>query len=354
MVSRDPQETSKRFPESWTIPSIELINDPRPGKSGKTYIAAVPGESTAFVDSQSNPDLIKDLRELRVKLPQLKFTEGRRNVEETNLSEYEFLQLTKFNEENKVPGLRRTFFEYKPQEISKKKIETELRDIKIKSDIMALDMSKLKAVARVSDAIGDSKSFDSVDPSIIQHKLIVKVRNDEGKALIEELLNDSTLEYRYDIYEAIDKGILKWHPTNPFSLIWVSGGAVCNVPAGTKDKVKHVAEYLLANGYETMTTIRKLLGRAVVEETVEETESSDIKDWIKTADKSQIIDKIIEWNKENSDLAFLRYKGAYMFFEDIKLSTKDAPKGKDGAKSFLLADETTYQEVYKAWLQYIL
>lgn len=354
MVSRDPQESSKRYPENWTIPSLELIDDKRPGKFGKTYIAVVPGEKSPYVDEQSNPDLIKDLREKKVKLPRLTFSEGRRQVEETNIVEYQFLQLTKFNEENKVQGLSRTFFEHKPQETSKKAIEKELSDIRIKSAIMSLDMNKLKAVARVSDAVKDSSAFDSVDPSIIQHSLIVKVKTEAGRELINELLNDSMLEYRFDIHEAIDKKILKWHPTNPYSLIWTSGGIVCNVPAGAKDKVKHVAEYLVANGFETLNTIRKLMGRVSVTETVEETESTDIKTWLKSAGKADIIDKVLEWNKANPELAFLKFKGPYMYFEDLKLCTENAPKGRDGAKDFLLEDEATFQEVYKVWIKYVL
>jgi hypothetical protein len=354
MVSRDPQETSKRFPESWTIPSVELVADKRPGKVGMTYIAAVPGESSAYVDEQSNKDLIKDLREGKVKVPRLTFSEGRRNVQETSVSEYEFLKLTKFNRENKAGGLSRTFFEYKPQEMSKLSVERELNDIRIKSAIMALDMNKLKAVARVSDAVKDSKAFDSVDPSIIQHSLIVKVKTEQGKALIDELLKDPILEYRYDIHEAIDNKILRWHPTNPYSLIWTSGGQVCNVPAGTDDKVKHVAEFLMTNGYETLNTIRKLMGRVSITETIEETESVDIKEWIKSAGKEEIIDKILDWNKANPELAFLKFKGPYMHFEDIKLSTEKVPKGRDGAKDFLIGDDTTFQEVYKIWVKYVL
>lgn len=351
MVPRDPSLAAKRYPESWSIPSVELIDDPRPGKFGKTWIANVPGEKSPFVDEQSNPRILDDIRESKMRLPSLAFTNGRRNVEETNVCEYEYLKLTKFNVKNKVRGVTRTFFEYIPEQISKELVDKEMRVVDLTTKIAMLDDNKLKAVARVLGAISKVSEFD---PQSAKYKLIMSVKRVEGQRLLEEILADPMLEYRFDIHDAIDSGVLTWSPMNPNVLIWKSGGTLCTVPAGNKDRVQYAAQYLYNNGFDTLVTIRKMLGRVTVEETVEETNSVDLVDWIKLASKEDIVDKILEWNKENPDFAFLKFKGPYLYFENTKLTKDNTAKGREGAKEYLLESEKTFEDVFNIWKKYVL
>lgn len=351
MVHRDPQLTSKRYPENWSIPSVELIDDPREGKFGKTWIANVPGEKSPFVDEQSNGEILKEIRDNKRKLPRLSFTNGRRRVEETNTCEYEFLKLTKFNAKNKARGVTRTFFEFIPAEISKEFVDKEMKIVDLTTKIAMLDENKLKAVARVSGAISKVEDFDVQSA---KYKLIMRVKKVEGQRVLEELLADPMLEYRFDIHDAMDSGVLSWSRQNPNVLIWKAGGTVCTVPAGNKDRVQYAAQYLYNNGFDTLTTIRKMLGRITVDEAVEETQSTDLADWLKSASKEAIVEKILEWNKDNPDFAFLKFKGPYMYFEDIKLTKDNTSRGREGATEYLLESEKTFEDVYKVWTKYVL
>ena len=108
------------------------------------------------------------------------------------------------------------------------------------------------------------------------------------------------------------------------------------------------------NGFDTLVTIRKMLGRVTVEETVEETNSVDLVDWIKLASKEDIVDKILEWNKENPDFAFLKFKGPYLYFENTKLTKDNTAKGREGAKEYLLESEKTFEDVFNIWKKYVL
>lgn len=351
MVHRDPLLTSKRYPENWAIPSVELIDDPRPGKFGKTWIANVPGEKTPFVDEQSNQKILDDIREGKRKLPTIAFTNGRRKVEETNVCEYQYLKLTKFNIKNKTKGITRTFFEYVPAEISKDLVEKEMKVVDLTTKIAMLDENKLKAVTRVIGAIAKVSDFDVQSA---KYKLIMSVKRVEGQRVLEEILADPMLEYRFDILDAIDSGVLTWSHQNPNILVWKAGGIVCTVPAGNKDRVQYAAQYLYNNGFDTLTTIRKMLGRVTVEETVEETNSVDITNWLKSASKEDILDKIFEWNKANPDFAFLKFKGPYLYFEEIKLTKDNTLKGREGAKEYLLESEKTFEDVFNIWKKYVL
>lgn len=354
MVSKDPDGQSKRYLESFSIPSIALIKDPRPNKRGTTWIANVAGETTCFVDSQSDPNIIQKIKRGEVKLPKLQFTEGRRNVEDWNIVEYEYLKMCPWNEPNKKSNTVRTFFEFKPDEISRVSIERELEDIKIKSKIFELNAVELKAVARVSGALSSSKAFDTIDPSVIKHSLIVKVSTPAGKQQIEDILNDPMLETRYDIYEALDKGFIMWHPTNDNNLMWKSGGVLVNVPAGTQDKIKYSAEYLWHKGRETLNTLRNLLGRLMVTEEQTSTTNDDFKDWLAKATKEEIVDKIQDWCKDNPSLSFLKLNGAYYYFGDLKLATDANTRGKAAVKEYLLSNINVYNMVYQEWIKLVL
>ena len=351
MSHRDPELISKRFPESWSIPSIELIDDPREGKFGQTYIANVAGERSPFVDEQSNPNLLQDLLEKKRKLPRIQFSYGQRKVNETSVCEYQFLKLSRFNAKNNAKGVSTTFFEFIPAEISKEFVDKEMKIVDLTTKIAMLDENKLKAVARVSGAISKVEDFDVQSA---KYKLIMRVKKVEGQRVLEELLADPMLEYRFDIHDAMDSGVLMWSRQNPNLLVWKAGGTVCTVPAGTQDKVRYAAQYLYNNGFDTLTTIRKMLGRITVDEAVEETQSTDLADWLKSASKEAIVEKILEWNKDNPDFAFLKFKGPYMYFEDIKLTKDNTSRGREGATEYLLESEKTFEDVYKVWTKYVL
>lgn len=356
MVSKDPQGVSKKYLENYSIPSIALIKDPRPNKTGTTWIANVAGENTAYVDMQSDPAIVQKIKKGEYKLPKLQFTEGRRNVEDWNTVEYEYLQLCPWNEKNKKNNRTRTFFEFKPNEISKQKVEKEMEDIRVKSEILQLNSGRLKAIARVSGALATSKAFDSTDPSIIQHSLIVKVSNPHGKALVEDLLKDPLLEPRFDILEGIDKGLILWHPTNDRNLMWKSGGVLVNVPAGTEDKAKYAAEYLWHKGRETLNTLRNLLGRTVVTEAqTSSTTNDELKDWVSKASKDEIIERMLEWNKENPDVQLMKLTGPYFYFGDLKLALEGDghKKGKNGVKEFLNSNNDVYNMLYQEWSKFV-
>lgn len=359
MVNKDPEKASKRHLESYSIPSFSLIKDPRPNKQGTTFIANVSGETSPFVDEQSDPDIINKIKRGEVKLPKMQFTEGRRNVEEYNIVEYEYLKLCPFNELNKKNNRTRTFFEFKPNEVSKKNVENEMKDIKIKSEILSLELGRLKAIARVAGAISSAKTFDSIDPDVIKHSLIVKVGHPQGREIVEELLDNPLLEPRFDILEGIDEGLILWHPRNDNDLMWKSGGVLVNVPAGTPDKEKYAAEYLWHKGRETLNTLRNLLGRRVVTE--QETTSGtndELKDWISSASRVDIINKIMEWSKENPDVAILKLKGPYFYFGDQKLAFDESTsaKGKNGVREFLTDKKNNdlYNMVYQEWAKFVL
>lgn len=361
MTSDNPNEDSKRYLESYSVPSFDLIPDPRPNAKGKTYIANIYGEKSAFVDEQSDPHIIQKIKSGEFKVPKIQFTEGRRLVEDHDTVEYQYLQLCRWNENNKPNNRTRTFFEFKPQEVSKKKIDTEMEDIKIKSEILNLSATKLAAVARVSGALANSKNFDTIEPSILQHSLVVKVSNPQGKQLVKEILEDPMLEPRYDILEALDKNILKWHPTNEWNLIWSSGGVVCNVPAGTQDKHQYAAEYLYHKGRETLNTVRSMLGRKMVsQEEVEaavEGEAQALREFVKNATNAEIVEKMIEWNKENPEHELFRLNGSVYLFGDKQLSTEDKNgktiRGKDGIRVCLTEDINLFNMAYAEWSKLI-
>lgn len=353
MVSKDPDGQSKRYLETYSIPSIDLIKDPRPHKKGRTWIANVAGELTPFVDEQSDPTIIQKIKKGEIKLPKLQFVEGRRNVEEDNLVEYEYLKLCSWNDVNKKNNRTRTFFEFKPQEISKRKVETEMEDIRIKSEILQLPSSKLKAVARVSGALASSKTFDSVDPSIIQHSLIVKVSTPHGKTLVEEILKDPLLEPRFDILEGIDKGEIMWHPNNDNNLVWRSGGVLVNVPAGTEDKAKYAADYLYNKGRETLNTLRNRLGRNTITKEQAASSNTELKKWVENATPTEVINKILDWNKENPSAELLTISGPYYYFGEMKLAIEGGSRGKDGVRDFLIQNQDAYNMVYQEWSKFV-
>jgi hypothetical protein len=373
-MSSDKEGENKQYNEGYLIPAFDLIPDKRSYRvdsetkkriptegnkpvGGKTHVACVSGENTIYVDEQRDPLLIQKYIRGEVKIPKLQFTEGRRLVDENDTIELEYLRATRFNEANKRDNKTRTFFEFKPQEISTREVTKELDDIKIKSRVLGLPQDELFAVASVSKSVQNTKVLEDIDSTLVQHSVLVKLKTPKGKELIESLLEDKLLVTRYDIQCAIDKGILRWHPHNDFELQWSSGGVVCKIPAGTEDRIHFAANYLTYKGHDTIRTIRTALGRILPEsnEIVEEESVGNVLVELSKKSPSEVIDAMFKHHNENKEQKFFTQGGAYFFYGDgenkIKLATEENPKGKDGLKDKLLKDKALFQILYEDFVK---
>lgn len=349
MNPSDPTQARKTFNENHSIPSVSLIPDPREGRSGMTWIANVKGEKSIFVDEQNDKDLINKIQRRERSLPRVRFTEGTRKVEDRNIVEIEYLRHCSRNADvaakmNK-PMLA-TFFEYKPETDSSTRVEKEIADIELKGAILALTGSRLLAVARVSGALQSVRT--EVSDTVAKHKILNFLRQPEGRKLVESLMNDEMLEYRFDIQEALDKGHIKWDQRNPLNLLWQSGGLIATVPAGTQDKVQYAASYLFKDGFATLNTIRKLLHRISLDELVEETGSVNLRDWLKTANTTQISEKMLDWHREHPQMALFEWKGPWAYFDGVKLA-----KGTEETVKTIVEDSDLFDLVYKKWTSFI-
>ena len=244
---------------------MEIV-DPRPNASGTCFIRYIPSENSIFVDGQKAEFDLHKINSGEHKVNDIHFNDGSKLCEARQLRLIEYIRTAKQNMNNST--VNRYFGStYEEANSKQKHNETALSweaETKLRKQLVEMPEVKLKAIYR-SMSDGNINSINEMEISSIRHNLNILANKD--KAMFDVLYDDRLLGVKYDLYEALDKGIVNQHPSDA-GMLMMNDRMVKKAPSGTKP-IQFFAEWLSMDGQDTLDMIRKRIGR-------EESGSNDI------------------------------------------------------------------------------
>jgi len=236
---------------------MEIV-DPRPNKSGTCFIRYIPSEKSIFVDQQTTDFDWNKIQSGEHKVNDIHFNDGSRLCDMNQVRLIEYLRAAKSNTTNAVINryYGSTYEEANSKEKSNDTAMSWEAETKLRKQLVEMPEVKLKAIYRVMSN-GNINQINEMEVSSIRHNLNVLANKD--KAMFDILYSDKLLGVKYDLYEALDKGIVSQHPSD-MSMLMMNDRMVKTAPSGT-NPIQFFAEWLNMDGQDTLELIRKRIGR---------------------------------------------------------------------------------------------
>lgn len=264
---KNPDKRNMRRGKTFIVKEYYLIQDPRPSKTGSTYIRYLPGQTSIFVDKQTVPFDLDKLKSSTASPNSIKLIERRIRIDDKrNSLMLEYLRHVPCNVKNAEANsyLGTCIYEYEPAQQNKTSQDLFNQDTDLRLQIRGLDMLTLKAVYRI---LGSKtvRQIDELDTASMQHDLYHILTRAANKKEMEHtynmLLKDPLLLIKYDIYEALDLGVLVRNAVDPKTFI----NGKTRIPIKTTPEgvnpIEWFAEWMHVKAPDQLVLIRGYLGR---------------------------------------------------------------------------------------------
>ncbi len=319
-----------RGKKNFSIASFQEIVDPREGATGMCYIRYMPGESSIFVDKQKAPFDIQKIKSGEHKMDNIKFDSGRRSVEPRETLLLEYLEHAKQNEDNANRNgyIGTQFFKFDKRHNKAQSTKAFTEDNNLRKEVGALDLATLKAIYRAMNEGTSVISIEDMRSDDLRHDVYLLAKKEKGH--FERLKVDRILNVRYDVFEALDKGVLFRNAADLNTFIMAATGIVIKQAPQGVNAVDWFAQWLTETGSETYLHIRNILGRNATPG-VKPTGETD----------PTILDEIIDWAQSTADAnvseVFVK-NGAHKQFVDDDGVVYRLGNGWESIKSAILKD----------------
>ena len=247
----------------FVVPGWQEIIDPRPNASGMCIIRFLPSESSIFVDSQKTPFDLYKIRSGEHKVNDIKFNDGSRacSPQQENLVAYLRTCKQHIKNANANGWAGSVFHEASSNEESVQKGNEWAAETDLRGKIKSMPLSKLKAVYRVMSEVS-IQDINLTEVDVMRHNLTILSNKD--KAMFDLLYSDRLLSVKYDLYEALDSGLVT-RPLSDKNMFMMNDRMIKKSPEGI-NPIQFMAEWLDMDGRDTLETIRTRLGRNPKEE----------------------------------------------------------------------------------------
>lgn len=322
-----------RFPPSRTIQPLQEVLDE---KGERRLIRYIPTEKSIYVDEQKTPFSWDDYKIGKgVRLQKPEFVDGYMIVNHSQKRLLEFMKAAKNNIVNaKNNDVRSwTYFEIDLEAENKEELEVLERFAGIQEKIFHMtkeDAMSLIVLYGVPVETAREETLNSMRMFLIR-----KAEEDMDK--FESFLTDDMNNYKFEVIEAMNLGIL----VKQGNIIkWEDGNRASTAPEG-QDPIAILAEKMLVDKNLTDAIRRRIKIRKGGYDSIKSQEEiiETSVDVLEGLTKDELVDKIIEMNKEGHKL-FDR-KGAVFHLNEQQLKLEDSEHrgGYDAAREYLLDPE---------------
>lgn len=163
-------------------------------------------------------------------------------------------RLMNYNEQNefRLPGKKRAFYEWNPAEQEKEAFAKELFEMEVVELAMSQSMDKMKKHAlflnvNITDEMGDIRSEQGIKVLYVR-----KAKEDPKK--FKDTLDSPEVEIKYVLRRAIIDGKLDISTT---SIKWAKGGQICKLPHG-REALDYLVEFALLPQEESKDFLDRL------------------------------------------------------------------------------------------------
>lgn len=330
--------------KTYIIKDHYLVMDTREGKQGSTYIRYLPGETSIYVDEQRAKFDLDTLRSSTAPSNKITILERKIKVDTVrNPLLYKYLQAVPLNVENAESNSWNgtCIYEYRPNERAKNADDHFNHDTDLRIEIRQLDLLSLKAAYRILGA-KTIRQMEEMDAHTIQHQLyliLTQSRNrDEVQNQYKLILEDKLLAIKYDLYEAIDKGIIVQNPVDPRTFVMAKTRVSIKTAPDGSNPINWFAEWLAYKGVDTLMMIRGYLGRKP-KETPDGIEARHVSDGEKV---DQILDHIFSEENQLTKMSGKHHMYSSKSGEDFSLGL-----GRESIKKKLFESRELRYEVYE-------
>lgn len=337
-----------KFPPSKTISAIQEIYDPK--AESRRLIRYIPHEKSIFVDEQKTPFSWEDHRIGKgIRLSKPEFKDGFLVVNKRQQRLLEFMRAAKNNidnvEYNDVHGW--TFFEIDSERESEEHLDLVKRQTEINYKIFTMEEKDIKAIA-VLMGLNYKQVFER-SAKEVQLAVMDLATQDPDK--FEQVLANDLNNYKFEVIEALKLGIL--YREGDHIIKWEDGTRAATAPDGA-DPISILAEKMINDKALTdalRNRIRIKKGGYENYKSAEEVIAGSI-DVLEGLDKSDVIDRIIQENKNKAGL--LEKAGAWFCIDDERLLLEDSDnRGYEAAKEYLLNNEDAYNRAKAKLIIYL-
>lgn len=350
-VNTDGTMSDVRFANTFSIPAVCQILDPRTDYLTPTYIRLMAGEGTVYADEQIEDFKVNDYVNGIYRLEKIHFFQGTLVVHPNEAMLYNYLLLFSGNRDNAVRNRykKKTYFEYNPDKVAQKHLEHEMQQYQIRKDVFEMPTEKMDAIARVLGVVSSSAMIETLGASHIKRDLLATALRDETG--FYAALKDEYLNVKFDMYSALDQNILMWDTQDPTVLRFSNGNQIVKTSLGS-DKMTYAARYLAENSPETLNQIRRLLGKGVIEDAPIDlvgapSENSEYSDALLNGTTADIIAAMIKFSDSKSGNEKLIYfDGAYPKWGNVLLKKEGSKlKGRPLIHECLLGDDFLFDQM---------
>lgn len=321
------------FPPSKTISPVQEILDEN---GERRLIRYIPTEKSIYVDKQSTPFNWDDYRIGKgVRLQKPEFVDGYMIVNHSQKRLLEFMKASRNNITNAVKNDVRgwTFFEIDLESENKEELESLERFAGIQEKIFHMKQEDAMSLVVLYGVPVETAREESLNA--MRMFLIRKAEEDMDK--FESFLSDDMNTYKFEIIEAMNLGILI---KNGNIIKWEDGNRAATAPEG-QNPISILAEKMLVDKNLTDAIRRRIKIRKGGYDSIKTQEEiiETSVDVLEGLDKDELVDKVLEMNKEGNKL--LDRKGAVFYLGDqmLKLEESEHRGGYDAAREYLLDPE---------------
>ena len=224
-----PKKGARRPKTSHSITTLRRIPDPRPNKSGMTYIRYLSHEKTCFVDEQDTPFSPKAYKDGTEKIVRKNFNDGLLKVEEYDECLLEFLRNCPENEATpSVKNVKKEFYEVDVEAFAENAISTMDKIREAEDFIIGMDIEQLQIVCMtLGIPIGKESQM------IHNCRLACMTKYEQ----ILKIVKDSNMDVKTKLMKAITLKIIKKEGES--KVVWADTGSTL-VPLLPKEDMLEV------------------------------------------------------------------------------------------------------------------